>query len=283
MTHSVLYHLPYLPATFTLPIPFFLIVNSFFGWYDHRLFQLVALLILLVLLPTLASSPERKLSLLLVVGLNPLFAPFFVMGRNDVLVVLWLVATTLLLRRRLYVASAIALGLACSTKHTAWFFAPFYLIYLISEVTMVAQPRFVLRRAMPAALVVAAFIVPFLAWNPQAFLDDTWRYLSGGTASAFPIAGVGFGTLLLKTGLVARNTASFPFSLLQLAVGLPVLAILSWIQWKSRSLRWVWLAYSLLAGTVAYFSRVFNDNYLGGILIALLIAQFMDGTADTGG
>jgi uncharacterized membrane protein len=281
--NPALYHLPYLPATFTLPIPFYLLVNSLFGWYDHRLFQLVALLILLVLLPTLGSAPERKLSLLLAVGLNPLFAPFFVMGRNDVLVLLWLVSTTLLLRRRLYVASAITLGLACSTKHTAWFFAPFYFIYVISEVTTTAQPRLVLRRAIPAALVIAAFMVPFLAWNPQAFLDDTWRFLSGRTAYAFPIVGVGFGTLLLKAGLVDQNTRSFPFALLQLGIGLPVLAILSWIQWKARGLRWIWLAYGLLAGTVAYFTRGFYDSYLGGILIALLIAQFMDSTADVGG
>ncbi|MGD9148108.1 MAG: hypothetical protein PVI80_21265, partial [Anaerolineae bacterium] len=278
-TNPALYHLVYLPAAFTLPIPLHLMSNALLGWYDHRFFHLLAFLGLLMLLPVLANSPERKLSLLLVVGLNPLLVPFVVQGQNDVLVIFWLVVTSLLLRGRRYVGSAITLGLACSTKHTAWFFAPFYFVYLISGITSLAQARLAIRRALPAALVVAAFLIPFVIWNLQAFLDDIWRYLSGGTATAYPLAGVGFGAAAVQMGLVDHYTDTFPLWLFQLGLGIPVLAVLSWAQWRTHSLRWIWLSYGLLTGIIGFFSRVFYPNYLGGILIALLIAQFMDDTA----
>jgi hypothetical protein len=278
-TNPALYHLVYLPATFTLPIPLYVILNAVLGWYDHRFFHLLAFLGLLMLLPVLARSAEHKLSLLLVVGLNPLLAPFLVQGQNDVLVLFWLVVTTLLLREERYVGSAITLGLACSTKHTAWFFAPFYFIYLISGITSLALAWRMAKRALPAALVVAAFLIPFLIWNPQAFLDDVWRYLSGGTATAYPLAGVGFGAAAVQMGLVDQNTDAFPLWLFQLGLGIPVLVVLLWAQWRTHSLRWIWLSYGLLTGVIGFFSRVFYPNYLGGILIALLIAQFMDDKA----
>lgn len=278
-TNPALYHLVYLPATFTLPIPLYLILNSALQWYDQRLFHLLVFLVLLILLPVLADSPEHKLSLLLVVGLNPLLAPFLVEGHNDILVLFWLVVTTLLLRRGQVTGSAITLGLACSTKQTAWFFVPFYFVYVISGTTSMAQARLALRRTLPAALVTAAFLVPFLVWNPQAFLDDIWRYLSGGTATAYPLTGMGFGTAALQLGLVAQSTDAFPLWLFQLGLGMPVLAVLLWTQWKTHSLRWIWLSYGLLGGIISYFNRVFYPNYLGGILVALLIAQFMGSSA----
>jgi hypothetical protein len=80
-------------------------------------------------------------------------------------------------------------------------------------------------------------------------------------------------------GLVDQNTDAFPLWLFQLGLGIPVLVVLLWAQWRTHSLRWIWLSYGLLTGVIGFFSRVFYPNYLGGILIALLIAQFMDDKA----
>jgi hypothetical protein len=63
--------------------------------------------------------------LVMVLGLNPLFVGPLVEGRNDVMVLSWLIFTWALLQRGRITASAITLALACGTKHPAVVFVPF--------------------------------------------------------------------------------------------------------------------------------------------------------------
>src|SRR5207245_7558346 len=59
-------------------------------------------------------------------------------------------------------------------------------------------------------------ILPFFLVDPAAFWRDTVLYTSGGVADAYPIGGDGFGAFLLATGVIHRNTVSFPFLIFQL-------------------------------------------------------------------
>jgi hypothetical protein len=268
--NPALYHNVYLPFTFLFSIPFYVLVKYVAGWYDQRLVYLFLFVCTLWPLMKHAAKPTRKLSLLIVFGLNFLAAPYMVDGRNDIFVMFWLILSTYLLQENRITLSALALGLACASKQTAWLFVPFFLTYVWGKAPSSGK-RTSLRKAYPLLLVPVLVILPFLLWDAAAFLDDTYFYLSGQAASSFPIAGFGFGGLLLTFGFIRDRTVYFPFILFQAAFCLPLLAILLRKQLSSNSVRQCWLGYGLLLLTFAFFSRFFHDNYLGIVVNALAL------------
>ena len=71
----------YLPGLLLLSLPFRQAITPLLGFYDQRLLYLLAYVVVL-LLPLLAQRPERKLSLLAAVGLNPLLLDPIAIGMN---------------------------------------------------------------------------------------------------------------------------------------------------------------------------------------------------------
>ncbi|MBI3538296.1 MAG: DUF2029 domain-containing protein, partial [Chloroflexi bacterium] len=206
------------------------------------------------------------------VGLNPLFVPFFSQGRNDVLILFAVGMILFFLQRGHITAAAFALGLASATKQTAWFIVPLFFAYLLFSR---AQPnwRDLFRRAvLPFFIPFALIVIPFLLWDARAFIDDTLIYPS----ATFPIAGYGAGQFLLMLGIIPNDTAPFPFVLLEIIFGVPLLL------WLARSLRARPSLRALLAASaaftfvVAFFNRVFQDNYVGYLVALGVIAYFLE-------
>ena len=279
--NPALYHLAYLPFLVDFSAPFVGIIQPVIGWFDERMIFLPLFVATLILATRLATSRENELALALAIGLNPLLVPFLAEGRNDIFILFWVVVSVFLLRSGHRVWSVVMIAFACATKETAWLILPFYALYFVGTNPDVADKR---RRqklveqvhdALPAfavfAAVMSAIILPFLLWNPRAFVDDVLLYPAGLTEHGYPIKSIGFGGLALALGWIHSNTAQFPFGVFQALFGLPVLGAMASVQQKRNTIAQVWLGYAVLLFVVGLFSHVFNDNHLGYIICLLAI------------
>jgi hypothetical protein len=278
--NPALEHNAYLPFTFVFSLPFYVISTMLVGWYDQRFVYLPLFLLTFLPLGQHAVQRGRKLSLLILFGLNLFVAPYTAWGGNDCLVLFWLVMSTYLLLENRTTLSALTLGLACASKQTAWVFVPFFLTYLWVKATSTNKLGGI-RATCVLFIVPALLILPFLLWNPSAFLDDAFFYMSGHSASSYPIRGIGIGSVLLATGIIPDETAFYPFALLQAAFCLPLLALLLRLQISTNTVAQCWLGFGVLLLVVSVFSRFFNQTMLGVVIsavgVGLLAEQHHEG------
>jgi hypothetical protein len=274
-TDSPIYHNAYLPFLFIGSLPFYWMSHAALGWYDQRVVYLLTYIGVLALLPLVVARQRDKLAMLLAFGLNLLAAFYLSEGRNDIVVAFGLMLATVLLVRRHVSASALVLGLTLAVKHQAWFFIPFYFVYLLPHPLSWQSVRAALRQILPMVVAATVIIAPFFFWDAHAFVDDTVLYLMSATEHSFPIKGWGFSTLLLATGAIPSAEARFPFGVLEAGFGIPTLILLLRWQWRENTLQRVWVGFAVLSFVVEYFSRFFNDNYVVFVLQALVIAVFI--------
>ncbi len=156
---------PSYPAlSFLLIIPFVAL-----GWDTNRLYVL-CLLAAMALVVWRTPVGFRPFMLTAVLGAASL-AAFTVNGSADLLYVLPLAASWLWRERRW---SALAYGIAAATKQLAWFFAPFYLIAVVTTHGW----REGLRRAAISATVFVAANLPFLLPHPGDWLEGLMTPIS---------------------------------------------------------------------------------------------------------
>ena len=149
---------PSYPAlSFLLIIPFVAL-----GWDTNRLYVLclIAAMALVVLRTPVGLRPFMLTAVLGAASL----AAFTVSGSADLLYVLPLAAAWLWRERRW---SAFAYGIAAATKQLAWFFAPFYLIAVVTTHGW----REGLRRASIGAAVFVVTNLPFIVAHPADWLE----------------------------------------------------------------------------------------------------------------
>lgn len=282
---TALYHYPYLPWTFLFSAPVKLLAEATLGWYDQRFVYLALFAVMLLLAPGLARGRQSKLLLVMLLGLNPIMGSDLIYGQNDSFVLAWIVLSLWLYvrgqapgaRRGWQIAAAAALGLACASKPTAWFLAPFYLLLAAG-----GDPRELWRRPVawlgrawragwPALAVMALIIGPYLAWDPAALFDDVWRWSAGTSETAYQIWGWGASNLVLALGWVQSRFDYWPFWLLELVVGLPLLLALLKRQASANTPACAAWNYGLFLLVFFFFSRFLNENYLGYILALLVL------------
>lgn len=272
---TALYHFPYLPWTFLFSWPFYSASEAFLGWYDQRFVYLLLFALTLAIAPFLASRPEDKLKLVTVLGLNPIMGSDIIFGQNDSFVLFWVVLSLWFMLKGKQgwsvSASAASLALACASKPTAWFLVPFYFIYLWREA---GGLRSLLRPAGVFTLAFLAIVLPFFLWNPDAMVDDVWRWAAGTAKVSYQIRGWGVANFILALGLVESRLSYFPFWVLELAFALPVAVVAGFRLVRKPSPGNVLWAYGLTLLVFFYFSRFLNENYLGYILAILALACF---------
>ena len=125
-----------------------------------------------------------------------------------------------------------------------------------------------LRAGALFAAVVAAGVLPFLAWDPGAFWADTIEY--GG--KTYRIVGYGLSGLLVKAGLIDERTDPYPFLPLLAVVWLPLTA---WLLWVQRGVRDLWFAAAGFAVSIfvlVFIGRVFQPSYLVWPFVGLAMA-----------
>ncbi len=271
--NPALEHFAYLPLTFLLPLPVQALLGSSF---DLRYVHLIFFVAMLLTATQLTQNPQKRLLLVIVLGLNPLFVGPLIEGRNDVMVLSWLIFTWALLQRGKITASAITLALACGTKHPAFVFVPFYFVYLAQKGTWRERVKRVQKPFLIWGGLTALIIVPWFWMNPGAFVDDTVSYLNGTSVVSYPISGFGFGMWLVSLGVLPSNMAQFPFGVLQIAIGLPAAFWLLRRQWREPNLPAAIAGFAILLFISQFFSRIFNDNYLGLVVAIMAVAALMD-------
>ena len=287
---TALYHYPYLPWTFLFSAPFYLLSQATLGWYDQRFVYLILFFAMLFLAPRLVRDQNKRLCLVMVLGLNPIMGSDIIFGQNDVFVLAWIVFSVYFLKRGRLTWSLVMLGLACASKPTAWFLIPFYLLYLVRRegpVLSVAEgfsrgndfrlaSLSLLRKTVPLILVLVLLLLPFALWDFDALYDDIWRWGSGTAEIPYQITGWGLANLVLALGLVESRLDYFPFWIPELLVCLPLLLFLVWRQWKRNTISSMLYNYSFLTLAFFYTSRFLNENYLGFFLALLALAFFAD-------
>lgn len=293
---TALYHYPYLPWTFVSSAPFYLLGN-WLGFYDQRLVYLLLMAVVLALLPRLTPDPRAKLGLVALVGLNPLMGLDVIFGQNDSYVLGWILLALIAWHEgenrrvggtanggRYRVVAAILYGLACATKPTAWFFAPFFGLLLVRDLApqypgwlglLRLIPRIV-GRAMPALAVFALLLGPYLVWDWYAIYEDVWRWSSGQGETGYQIWGWGASNFVLALGWVESRFDLWPFWLPQILIALPLLLWLIRRQQRANYLGLACWHYGLFLLAFFYVSRFLNENYLGYILAFLAIGILAD-------
>jgi hypothetical protein len=286
---TALYHYPYLPWTFIFSAPFYLLSRYLIGWFDQRMVYLALFALILILTPRLVRSrPEQRIALALI-GLNPILGVSIIFGENDPFVLAWIVLALWLLQsgqarddgRRLWLGSA-AFALACASKPTAWFLAPFWLLYLLRGR---CSPDLIpplnawrghlvtlWRRAWSLPVVTFLVTGPWLIWQPAAMLDDVWRWSSGQGSTGYQIWGWGASNYVLGLGLVSDRFDYWPFMIPGALVTIPLLYILLRQQAHSNTMRMLLYGYVALLLPFFYLSRFLQPNYLGYMLALLTLA-----------
>jgi hypothetical protein len=190
--------------------------------------------------------------------------------------------------RGVLILSALCFGLACASKPTAWFFAPFYGLLLVADHTTFADQgwrvwgegiKSLLQRSSWAMLVFALLVLPYVFWDPFAFYDDLWRWSSGQGETGYQIWGWGASNFVLALGWVSNRFDQWPFWQLELLCALPVLL---WFLLRQRRHNTLFAAcwhYGVFLFVFFYSSRFLNENYLSYILAFLslgVLTQTLD-------
>src|SRR2546425_4770594 len=111
-------------------------------------------------------------------------------------------------QRRRFLIMGLLLGLAVATKQHAVLAAPFIVWWALARG---ASLPVVARSAAAGMAALMAVLLPFVLWNPHAFIQDTIVFVTGGGADAYPINWVGVSAMLLSAGGVPRFPGSFSF------------------------------------------------------------------------
>ncbi len=228
----------------------------------------------------------------MLLGLNPIMGLDLLFGQNDLFVWAWIVLALALLSRTLtidnsqltidnsrFFFSSLAFGLACASKPTAWFLAPFFALLLARDQIGSWRDVFraiptMLRRGWPALAAFALLLGPYLLWNADAMIDDVWRWAAGSTETHYQIWGWGASNFVLAFGGLASRFDAWPFWILEVVVALPLLLWLGWRQARHNTIAAACWHYGLLLFGFLYVSRFLNENYLGYILAFLVLGYF---------
>ena len=250
--NPALHHLDYWPGTIVVPLPVQAASQFVTGWWDERIWLLLAGAAVLVLLRHFLPGTAGRLAAI-AFFLIPGHSLLAVLGDNDLPMIALLLAATLAIARRRFVAAAILIGLAIATKQTALIALPVLVGWgFANGISWRSLPRF----SGLGALTVLALIAPFLAWNAPAFVRDTVFYNVGSGGEAYPIQGIGLSSWLLQAGIIHGARDAFPFLLIQLPLVIAVW-VLGWRRVLLRRLA----ADAILWIGLAFFVFLFTNRF----------------------
>lgn len=272
--NPALYHNLKLPFHMAFSLPF-----SYMEGFDQRYVYGVVFIILLGVLLCWPKKYEHKALLVTLFTLNPLFLQFFVTGRDDVFVLTWVLLSVFLLSKKKYHLSAIVLGLALASKHSAVILLPFYVahIYYLSPSTSSVKEKSiaVIKKTYPAVITACILFIPFIAWDPPSFWQDNVQYPLGMVETGYPINGYGLQSALVEVGYIASPEAYFSNLPLLLIIAFPLLWFLITQQKKRNTTATLLIAYGVFMLVFWMLSRFFHDNHVGYVAQILLVGVML--------
>jgi hypothetical protein len=269
---AIAHHYIYYPAVVLVSLPVYLIERAAGLIPDLRPLMLAVAAAAAWLIFKLPFSWRARYLLAVILFLNPFFG--WLEGRNDILWLTPILIAVVFLSDGRWPAASWSLGVGAALKLFAFPFALFMaaaIWYRWRRGAISGRAAGFSLAGLIAPLVVTA--APFVLWDAAAFWRDTVGWLFDNPPG-FPIYGFGLGQALLLTHVVPSSQAAFPFGLVQLALGVPIL-ILGWLRLSREPTPANILgpAATLLA-VMVLCGRFTNANYLAGLvfLMALSIA-----------
>ncbi len=168
--------------------------------------------IVLVAIAWKVARPELRPWVLLLSLANVSMWTSVTGGNLDVFSILLVVLAWLLRERGWW--SALFLGLALASKQLAWFFVPFYAIMVWRQYNFMEATR----RTTIAGGVALAINIPFILWNPHAWLAGVMAPMSD------PMFPMGVGLISLSTTPLLPFFSPLVYDVLELGAMLIVLA-----------------------------------------------------------
>jgi hypothetical protein len=203
--------------------------------YNVLPFYLLCYIVLVAIGWKVARREVRPL-LLLISMANVGMWSSVVGGNVDLLYIVFILLAWLVLEQRWW--SAIFLGVAIAAKQQAWFLLPFYAIVVYRRYGL----QETVRRLGIAAIIFLAFNLPFILWNPQAWLAGVLAPLLD------PMFPMGVGIVSLGT------TPIFSFLPASVYMVMEAIAMLVCLGWYWRICRACPEAAMLLAFVPLFFA-----------------------------
>lgn len=277
---------PQNPAVYhVITMPFYLIfsavvlypINFLTNYFDERLVHWLVFLPALFLLFKLFKKQKKEHILLFIIVFffNPFFVHFLISGRNDVFIYSLLIFCFYALFKNKYFLSSFFFGLAFVSKQSSWLLAPFffYYFYLKSDNKyFLGKIKEVIKKTWIFFAIISLFIIPFLIWDTKGFMNGVYYFPAGNLKTSFPIMGYGFSSIL-REARILKDSAYFPFQILQMIFGLPVLILCLRYMKKHVDLYTFINAYTIFLFIFWFFSRFFLDNYIGFLIMLFLTAE----------
>jgi len=207
----------------------------------------------------------------MIFAFNPATVGYFMEGRSDFFMYFFLMASLFLLSKKKTGWSSLFLAFAFAVKQSVWPFYPIYLFFIWQK----GKWRNVLHHLGVFITTITIICLPFLLWDPKAFIESTVTYLAGGSATSYPISGYGFGMLLYQLGFIKSLTAYYPFTIWQAIVSIPALIFLGRALKKNLTIQMLLFAYGLFLLLFWYFARYLNNSHLGFISSVFLVSYFL--------
>ncbi len=277
MVNPALYHFVMMPLYLLFSLPFYFIANHTIGYFDGRIPLYFLYLSLLITAFKLIKDKEQKLLFVTLLAFNPAMFSYTLEGRSDVFMFAFFFGSLVLLFKKRYSYAGIFMAAAFAVKQSIWPILPLYIgyVYFLSKgVSMTVK------RLLSFAITFLILVVPFVLWNPVAFLNSTVLYLSGNTLHSYPISGYGLGVLLHQVGIIKDLNTSYPFIIWQVIIITPLLICLLYLLKKNTNVRMLILTYALLAIVYWYLSRYFNNSHMGYLTMVFLTAYFWPESSD---
>jgi hypothetical protein len=222
---------------------------------DYRLFVLLCTLGSLAAAMAFRAPLSLRLAIGALVVCNPIAVRSAWFGQNDAPSLLLLLLAFALITRRRFGWAAASLAGAVLLKQFALVAVPFAALMLVQA----GATRAELKRAGAAfGGVVLAGVLPFLAWDPVAFYEDTVSYGAG----TYRIVGYGLSAILVRLGIVDDREGAYPFALLALLTWLPLTV---WLLLAQRRANELWLGaagFTISILWLLFIGRTFNNYYL---------------------
>lgn len=277
--NPAVYHVAYLPFYLLSSAMILYPFEKVTGYFDERFVHLLFLLPLIYLFWKLKNkvSHDAYLLLLIIFFFNPFFIHYLISGRNDIFVFILLALSFYYLLQRKNPIASVFFGLAFTSKQTAWLLLPFYFYYLLIDAKGNSYQRlkYIVKSSWIFFLIVMIFIVPFYLWDKIGFINGIYYYSAGGLSTSYPIGGFGVGSLLRELSWIKSNDY-FPFWIFQFVFGAPVFFLCIKFLQKHRSVPNLIRIYAIILFVFWFFSRFFNDNYVGFIIMLLSISYLYE-------
>ncbi|MBI2613519.1 MAG: DUF2029 domain-containing protein [Candidatus Levybacteria bacterium] len=270
-TNPAIYHFVMQPFYLIFAIPFYLVSNRLFGFFDGRMPLFFLFFAMLFLAGKLIKDKSKRLLFIILLAFNPAMLGYTLEGRSDIFMFAFLFLGFYLMQAKKHFLAGIPIALSFAVKQSVWPLLPFYIAFLFFKNKNI---RKTLKDLSPFIITFTAIILPFFLWDSKAFLDSTVFYLSGNIAHGYPISGYGLGMILSQMGIIKDANQYYPFQIWQIAVGIPLAIILIRNLKNNLTVNRLILVYGIFLFVFWYFSRYVNNSHLGYLSLVFITAYF---------